>query len=258
MRYGICTSPDNLELLERLGYDYIEMSVTATMKLSEEERECYRRKLADSPVKCEAFNILFPKTMELVDGNTDETALREYLREAFALIKSFGAGIAVFGSGKCRRCPENLSYGEAYKKLVEIYRITGETAKEYGVTVVIEPLSYGETNMINSMAEGAALEADVGLDNVKLLSDFFHVMTNHDSIASMETIKHFGHIHIASGNGRKYPVSEEGEEYALFMQTLKKIGYNGRISIEGKTEDMEKDAAAALALLKELEGRDYE
>ena len=258
MRFGICTTPDHLELLEQLGYDYIEMSVTKTMDLSEQEQEEVRRKLAASPVKCEVFNILFPKTMELIDGNTDEAALREYLHKAMTLIKRFGAEVVVFGSGKCRKCPDTLSLKEAYPKLVQVYKVTGEVAKEYGITVVIEPLSRKETNTINLMSEGDMLEADVNMENVQLLSDYFHVMANHDSIESMETIRHFGHIHIASGNGRKYPVSEEGEEYASYIGTLKKIGYNGRISIEGKTENIEQDARTAIKLLKELEVRDYE
>ena len=258
MRFGICTMPENLELMERLGYDYIEMSATKTMDLSPNQQEEARRILEASKVKCEAFNILFPKTMELIEGNTDEKALREYLHRAMALIRGFGAGIAVFGSGKCRRCPKQLSLREAYQKLVGIYRITGEVAGEYGVTVAIEPLSRRETNMINLMSEGAMLEADVGMDNIQLLSDYFHVMANHDSIESMEYIRHFCHVHIASGNGRRYPVSEEGEAYAAYFKTLKKIGYNGRISIEGKTDNMEKDAEKAIKLLRELEGKTYE
>lgn len=258
MRYGICTGLENLGLLERLGYDYMELSVTATMKLEPEVLEQYREQLKTSKVKCEAFNILFPKTMELIGGNTGEEELRAYLHKAMALIQSLGGQVVVFGSGKCRRCPDHLSYGEAYRQLVKVYRITGEIAAEYGVKVVIEPLSRKETNMICTMAEGAILEADVNHPNVGLLSDFFHVMANHDRIQDIETIKNFGHIHIASGNGRRYPVSEEGEEYAAFMKSLKAVGYDGRISIEGKTDDIEHDGAAALALLKELEGRTYE
>lgn len=258
MRYGICTDIGHLELLEKLGYDYIELSVTKTMGLSEEEQEEALSKLAASKVKCEAFNILFPKTMQLLDGSTGEEELKDYLHRALALVKRFGAETVVFGSGKCRMCPENMTLGEAYRKLVNVYRITGEIAAEYGIQVVIEPLSYAETNMINTMAEGAILEADVNHPNVKLLADFFHVEANHDSIASIGCIRNFGHIHIASGNGRRYPVSEEGEEYAAFFQQLKAVGYDGRISIEGKTDDFEKDGAAALTLLKELEGRSYE
>ena len=40
--------------------------------------------------------------------------------------------------------------------------------------------------------------------------------------------------------------------------TLKKIDYNGRISIEGKTDEIEKDAKTALALLKKMEECEYE
>ena len=71
--------------------------------------------------------------MELIDGNTDEAALREYLHRAMALIKSFGAEVVVFGSGKCRRCPDNLSLREAYPKLVQVYRIAGEVARNMGL-----------------------------------------------------------------------------------------------------------------------------
>ena len=258
MRYGICTDMNHLELLEHLGYDYIELSVTKTMSLSPEEQEECRKKLSASKVKCEVFSILFPKTMQLLDGSTNEQELREYLHRAMAMIKSFGAGVVVLGSGKCRMCPQGMTYGEAYRKLVEVYRITGEVAAEYDIQVVIEPLSHAETNMINTMAEGAILETDVNLPNVKLLSDFFHVMANHDDISSIGCIRNFGHIHIASGNGRRYPISEEGESYAAFFKELKAVGYDGRISIEGKTDDMETDGAAALALLKKLEERSYE
>lgn len=255
MRYGICTGLENWRTVEQMGYDYIECSVTATMKLSEEELETYRQELKTARISCEAFNILFPKTMNFLDGSTSRQELTEYLHRAMALIHSFGASVVVFGSGKCRRCPENMSYGEAYKKLVEVYRLTGQIAGEYGVQVVIEPLSRKETNMICTMAEGAILEADVDHPNVKLLADFFHVMANHDSLEDVKTIRSFGHIHIASGNGRRYPVCEEGEEYAAFMEALKAIGYDGRISIEGKTENMEQDGPAALELLKKLEER---
>ena len=97
------------------------------------------------------------------------------------------------------------------------------------------------------------LESDVNHPNVKLLSDYFHVIANHDNIEDIRAIGEFGHIHIAAGKGRLYPLSEEGEQYREFIGALKAAGYDGRISIEGKTTEIEKDGAAALALLKKLE-----
>ena len=61
-----------------------------------------------------------------------------------------------------------------------------------------------------------------------------------------------------AAHGRRYPLSEGGEEYREFFRTLKKIGYTGRVSVEGKTDEIEKDAVTALALLKKLEECDYE
>lgn len=253
MRYGICTGLDKLDLLETLGFDYLEASVTATMKLPQEELEGYKEKLKTSKVKCEAFNILFPKTMELVGSNADQKEITEYLHQAFSMIRDLGGEVVVFGSGKCRKCPEGYDYRKAYRELVEIYRLTGDIAAEYGVRVVIEPLSRAETNMICTMAEGAMLEADVDHPNVALLSDYFHVMANHDRIEDIVTIGKFGHIHVAAGQGRLYPLSEEGEQYREFIHALKAAGYDGRISIEGKTTDMEADGATALKLLRKLE-----
>lgn len=253
MRYGICTDLENIELLEKLGFDYLEASVTSVMKLSEEELDAYKVKLKTSKIKCEAFNILFPKTMELVGVNADKDKIKEHLHKAFKTVSALGGQVVVFGSGKCRTCPDGYDYKKAYKELVEVYRITGEIAKEYGILIVIEPLSRIETNMICTMAEGAILEADVNLPNVTLLSDYFHVIANHDNINDIVTIGNFGHIHIAAGEGRLYPTKEENEKYSEFIAALKRIGYNARISIEGKTTDIEKDGAEALKLLKELE-----
>lgn len=253
MRYGICTGLHNLEVLERLGYDYLEASVTAVLGLSEEERREYAGKLKHSAVKCEAFNILFPKTMELIGPGADKDGLLSYLHRACSVMADLGGKVVVFGSGKCRRCPEGYDYRRAYLELAEVCRLTGETAQEYGIHVVIEPLSRNETNLICTMAEGAMLQSAANHKNVTLLADYYHVMANHDSISDVQTIGGFGHIHIASGKERRYPLSEEGEQYLEFIKALKASGYDGRISIEGKTEDLIKDGAAALTFLKRLE-----
>lgn len=253
MRYGVCTGLENLGLLAELGYDYLEASVTSVLKLSEEERKVCEEKLKKSSIKCEAFNILFPKNMELIGNRADKDELLAYLNHAFSVISGLGGNVVVFGSGKCRRCPEGYDYRQAYRELVKVCRTTGEVAAEYGILIVIEPLSRKETNLICTMAEGAMLQADVNYKNVSLLADYFHVMANHDNIPDVETIGGFGHIHIASGKGRRFPIEMEEERYREFIRALKVAGYEGRISIEGKTEDLRTDGAAALKLLKRLE-----
>ena len=255
MRYGICTGIENAGLVKKLGYDYIELSVTKTMGLDPEAYAAGKKALEESGLEAECFNILFPKTMNFVDGTTSPEELAAYLEKAFAMIADLHGKVVVFGSGKCRTCPPGVKYLDAYKNLVKACRLTGEIAGKYGVKVVIEPLSQKETNMICTVAEGAVLQKDVANENVGLLADYFHVCANHDDVHRIAVIKDFGHIHIASGNGRRYPLPDDGESYGELFAALHAAGYNGRMSIEGKTENIEQDGAAALAYLKQLEAQ---
>ena len=85
MRYGICTGIENAGLVKKLGYDYIELSVTKTMGLDPAAYAAGKKALEESEIEAECFNILFPKTMNFVDGKT--TSLDEleiYLEKAMA------------------------------------------------------------------------------------------------------------------------------------------------------------------------------
>ena len=83
MRYGICTGIENAGLVKKLGYDYIELSVTKTMGLDPAAYAAGKKALEESGIEAECFNILFPKTMNFVDGKTTNLdALEAYLEKA--------------------------------------------------------------------------------------------------------------------------------------------------------------------------------
>lgn len=253
MRYGVCTSLDNAKFLKETGFDYIELNASKTMKLSEEEIRNGQALLADLDLKAESWNVLFPKTINIVDGSYSEDELKALDEKIFSMIEGFGGKIAVFGSGKVRTCPEGADFAACYRRLVRAVKLTGKVAQEHGVEIVIEPLSRAETNLINTLEEGAILAENADEKNVSLLCDYFHVMKNADSLSYISVLKPFRHIHIAAADGRKYPLTREGEQYEELFAQLAKTGYDGRMSIEGKTDDITKDAPAALKLLKELE-----
>lgn len=218
MRYGICTGIENAGLVKKMGYDYIELSVTKTMGLDPAAYAAGKKALEESGTEAECFNILFPKTMNFVDGKTTSLdELETYLEKAMAMIADLHGKVVVFGSGKCRTCPPEVKYLDAYENLVKACRLTGEIAGRYGIRAVIEPLSRKETNMVCTVAEGALLQRDVANENVGLLADYFHICANHDDINSIATIKDFGHIHIASGNGRRYPLPAMAKTMASFL-----------------------------------------
>ena len=251
MKYGLCAGLDKIAEVAALGFDYLEPPVNGTATLSEEDFEAKLAMVKEASIPCPAFNLLFPKTMQVLVPETTDDMIAEYLHTAMKRVQLLGGRVAVFGSGKSRNCPEGMTYGEAFRRLVEVSRLTGEIAQQYGVVIVLEPLNRTETNMINSMAEGAALVAMVNHPNVQLLCDSFHVAKENEPFTDVVRLGGVSHVHVATKEGRRYPLEKDADLTALY-EALKATNYDGMISIEGKTDDMAQDAPVSIALLKNL------
>ena len=59
------------------------------------------------------------------------------------------------------------------------------------------------------------------------------------------------HTHFANPVGRVYPVEAE-DGYIRFVNLLKRIGYEGRLSIEAYAKDFCQDAKQSLEMLRRL------
>ncbi len=256
MKFGLCAPLSKIGEVKAAGFDYLEPPVNGVAAMTEAEFAAALAEKEAAGLPCPAFNLLFPKTLALLDPEVTDEAVAAYLRPAMARVQALGGKIAVFGSGKSRMRPAGVPYGEAFRRLTAVTRLTGEIAGQYGVTVVIEPLNRTETNMINSMAEGAALTAAVNHPHVALLSDFYHVVLDGEPVADIARLGGILHTHIASKAGRRYPLPGDPDDYAAFFANLKAIGYQGMMSVEGKTDDMAADAPKTLALLRGLERED--
>ena len=248
MKIGFCAKLDRLQEVEQAGFAYIEPSVTSVYEMSDEAFEEARKALAQSSIPASSFNVLFPGK-SLYDW--EETDLRAYLHKAFSRVAALGGKTVVFGSGKARRRPEDLVYPEAFRKLMDITRLIGEEAEPFGITVVIEPLNPSETDMINSVAEGACLAAAVHHPCVKLLADYYHIARSQERPGDLERFGGIAHAHIASPEGRTIPLERE-EGYVQMFAAMKHTDYQGNVSIEGKCEDLLKDGPRAIALLSAL------
>lgn len=246
MRFGICTCVENAKLINDIGYDYIELPLNKVGLLSEEEFKALKHTLDESGLKAETFCLLLPKTLSLFAENFKTEDLINYLALAFSRMQQLGGQIAVFGSGKSRQIPISLSYGQAFLTLIDLTRLIVKEAEKYKITIVIEPLNHGETNLINSVSEAAILAS---LTGAQLLSDAFHMRKENEDLEIITLVKSLTHVHIATKEGRRFPI-EYNEEVASFFSALKTINYDQRMSIEGKTENFEEDARLALAVLK--------
>ncbi len=251
MKYGICVGLNRLAEAAAAGFDTIEPPINVLPDMTEDAFQAAVAAVEASPVKCPCFNLLFPRTLQLLDTGTTDEDVTVYLDSALSRMRRLGGRIAVFGSGRSRNRPEGMDYGQAFRRLIHVTRLTGEIAAKFGITVVIEPLNRAETNMINSVAEGACLAAAVNLPNVQLLADYYHVDKDGEPIEDIIRVGGVSHIHIATGETRLCPTQEEPGFRKLFA-ALKATDYQGAVSIEGKVEDLAQEGPAALALMKRL------
>lgn len=254
MRVGICTSVDQIQVMEEVGFDYIEPAVVSIVQMTESDFKEVLCKVRDANISCEVFNILFPGHIRLVGPEVDIDHIKEYLKEAFEKIVQLGARIVVFGSGGARRIPDEMTFEDGWNDLIRTARVVGEVASQYNITIAMEPLNKKETNILNSISEGVRFVKDVDHPNVRLLADFYHMRMEGESMdVIQQTTSHIlVHTHIARSQDRGYPIKADEDIYSQFFSSLKEIDYKGRISIEGNTKDIIKEGHIALELFREL------
>jgi len=254
MRYGICCGLENISKLEKYGYDYIEPMAVSIAAMDEKDYRKTLYNVNNSSIKCEAFNVLFPGTAKIIGNDADHLGASEYIKALFPKLKALGGEIVVFGSGGVRRIPEDFNIEQAYTQLCEISLTLGEAAYNNGLTVVIEPLCKSETNLINTLSEGAAVVKDVNHPNFALLTDWYHNKAENETGADIKTFgKYLRHAHIAMPGERKNPSENDGGEYEDFFNALSDTGYDARLSCEGHNfEDFDSYARDMLEYLKSI------
>ena len=251
MKIGFCGPLDRMAEIAEGGFDYIEPAMNALAAMPEGDFLNCLARAKEAALPCPAFNCMFPGSLALLAPTTTDGEITRYLHGMFERVRALGGKIAVFGSGKSRMRPDGVPYGEAFRRLTAVTRLIGETAGQYGVTVVIEPLNRGETNMINSVGEGACLAAAVHHPSVSLLADYFHIAVENQPPEDILRVGGIAHAHIATKEGRRIPLEKE-EGFERMFSAMKQTGYQGLISVEGRCDDLKKEGPLSIALLREL------
>lgn len=241
------TSLENAAAAAKMGYDYLEVNASALALLSEEAFEKELAYIQDSGLPAECANVLFQGIPLLTEEGGKQ--VEPYLRGAFERLRRVGVQTVVFGSGGARRKPEGMDFAEGWRRLRDVTRTIGSVAGEYGIQIAIEPLCREESNMINTVIEGAALASAVDLPNVWVLADSYHMFKDGEPLENLRTVGRLCHVHLALRDGRCFPTYAESQ-LRLFMNELHQIGYDGRVTIEANTRCFAQEGPLALATLR--------
>lgn len=126
---------------------------------------------------------------------------------------------------------------------VENLAIAGTAVARIGGIVLLEPVSGADAYPLKTADDALAIIARVkdehGVDNVRLLADFYHLAVNGDDVAAViaDHAAEFGHIQIADAPGRGEPGTGE-LPLTEWIDAARAGGYGGVIGLEYKaTQD---------------------
>ena len=252
MKIGVCGGFDRIAITAACGYDYIETNFKDLAKSSEEDFQKFLTALKDNNLACEAANCFLPGELKVTGENIDYEALKEYLSVGYKRAAEAGIKVVVFGSGGARHIPEGYSYKAAINDIIKFMKeYAAPMAAEYGIDLVFEPLRKKETNIINTIKEGAMLASAINLPNVGTLGDLFHMYVEGDTYDDVRELKGiFRHAHMSypeSIDKRVYMKESDDFDYKGFFEALKYVGCE-RVSIVAGTDDFE---TAFVTIVKE-------
>jgi D-psicose/D-tagatose/L-ribulose 3-epimerase len=254
MRFGASTfiweSPfgdDKLHLAQRvasLGFDTLEICIEDPARVS---ADAVRRAAAEAGITiavCGAFG-------HNRDVSHEEPGRRrlgiDYLKSCIDLAAAVEApsviGPMYSATGKTRLLPD-AEREQQRTWAADSLREVGEYAAARGVGLAMEPLNRFETDLVNTVEQGLDLCERIGLDNVGLLLDTFHMNIEEKSIpdAIVAAGARLRHFH-ACENDRGAPGSGHVEWDDVFA-ALAENGYDDIVAIESFTPEIKEIARA--------------
>lgn len=233
MKFGICGDAKQISGLLPGTADFAELNLARVYSMTDGEIDEEKRILSECGVPAEAANCFFKDGIKLCGKAYDRFTVADYCKKALYNAARLGIHTCVLGGGRARNIDDGENEDDCVKQFEEAVLIAGEAATEFDTTIVIEPLNSRETNLINTTSRGAELCRKLNRPNIKLLADFYHVTEENEDLDKIEGCGDLlEHIHIACPGTRFIPAENDGYDYSVIKNALKKAGYDKRVSIE--------------------------
>ncbi|WP_138991010.1 sugar phosphate isomerase/epimerase [Larkinella sp. C7] len=249
---GVCAGYEKVGLLKTLGFSFIEESVGRFLipDAGDSQYEKNRVTLKTEGLPVRSYIYFFPGTLKSVGPTLHHEAILQRADLALKRAKECGSKNIVFGSGGSRAIPDGFDRATAKAQHIELCKKMAPLAEKHGVTLAVEPLNRGETNFINSLAEGVEIIQAVNNPWFKLQCDIYHMLKEDEKPEEIIKYRQYiTHCHIAEKQKRTAP-GVMGDDFKPYFRALKQIKYEGGLSLECNWTDFDNEVALGLATVK--------
>ncbi|MEY2727707.1 MAG: hypothetical protein RLZZ458_3574 [Planctomycetota bacterium] len=169
--------------------------------------------------------------LQLCDPDADRRQkAEEFIGEMLRAGADFGAP-AIVGSMQ-GRWDDVTPRPVALQLLGDAMERLGRLAESLGTVLLYEPLNRYETNLCNTMREGAQLLGTLSTQSVKILADLFHLNIEETSIAGglRDAGALLGHLHFVDSN--RQAAGRGHMDFGPVAAVLGELNYQGYASAE--------------------------
>lgn len=249
---GVCTSYDKATLLQNLGYAFVEEGVGRFL-IPEAGDAQYKKNFETfqkTKFPLRSYVSFIPGGIKSVGPTPNHEAILARADLAFERAKACGSPYVVFGSSASRNIPDGFDRPTAQQQHIEVSKKMALLAEKHGITIALEPLNRGETNFINSLAEGVEIIEAVNHPRFRLLCDIYHMARENEGPDQIIKYgKYIVHTHIAEKQNRTAP-GVAGDDFKEYFRALRKIKFKGAMSLECRWKDFDKEVTTAIEVLK--------
>ncbi|KAA2240068.1 sugar phosphate isomerase/epimerase [Chitinophaga agrisoli] len=251
---GVCSSYKNDSIFGKAGYIYIEEGVSRLLSpvVNDAQFASQAADIKQTRCKVQTCNGFIPGTIKIVGPQVDEARVLGYVDTVMQRAQKAGIQLIVLGSGDARKIPDGVDHAVVKKQFIVLCRKMAEVAAKYDRIIAMENLNSTETNFINTLAEANDVVNAIHHPNFKLTADIYHMLKENEPASVIDNAKgNLVHCHIAEREKRAAPGVAQ-QDFRPYFAALHRIGFDGRIMVECRWEDM---AAQSKPTLDYLQGQ---
>lgn len=251
---GIRTDFVNLPEVWPLGYDYVELPLSALAALSEADFRAFLDYAEGSHIRVAACSSLLPEDLPITGERVNATALHGYLKHALGRAQQLGVRTLALDGAKSRQVPLEGDFPFAWRQLGNFLRLIHGHAHDCNMTVALEPLRKADCNLLNLVSEATLIAGLLQLSSVAVCANSGSMgMASEPLSALRRAAPLLRHVHVENALTRALPCPGDGEDYTRLLETLHDIGYTGGVTLTGSiTERFVEDARIALDYMRKI------
>jgi D-psicose/D-tagatose/L-ribulose 3-epimerase len=246
-RHAICNEAfdkwdfrDACKTMRKAGYTGIEIAPFTLAEdpatVSPAKRAEYKQIIADEGLAFVGLHWLMasPKGLHVT---TPDTAVRDrswlHVRNLIGLCADLGPnGVMVFGSPHQRTSTGGLTRQQATRNYVEGLVSVAPHAADRGVTILIEALPIGQSDVVQTLEEAVALVKEINSPAVRTMFDTHNAIDEIEPHAVLldRYYDFIRHVHVNELDGRH--CGQADYDFAPILEVLKRRNYAGWVSLE--------------------------